>query len=115
MRDVDVHRLADIPAGNALTLARRVTAMMNPLLAPELLKARQQKLLREAEVDRLARAARAEMPHPHMRLLARLAGLLALLARRAPRETEPAAPAILPPAPVTTQAAAKPGSTTVPA
>ena len=39
--------------------------MMNPLLAPELLKARHQKLMREAELDRLARTARADVTRAH--------------------------------------------------
>ena len=86
--------------------------MMNPLLAPELLKARQQKLVREAELDRLARAARVEMPARSGHLLASMSGLLARLARRTPRTTEPAAPAALSPSAVATPAAAKPGSTT---
>jgi hypothetical protein len=94
MRLAPLRHGGDIPSGHALRVARRATAMMNPLLAPELLKARQQKLVREAEVDRLIRSARVEMPNQRGHLLARLAGLLAMLVRQAPRDTEPAAPAI---------------------
>jgi hypothetical protein len=110
MRLASVHRRADIPSGHALRLARRTPAMMNPLLAPELLRAHQQKLLREAELDRLARAAQAEMPRTRVGLLASLAEFLALLARarRASRGTELAAPTMLPPVQVATPASAPP-------